>query len=156
MALHLVRHGSAGDRDEWDGPDADRPLTDKGRRQADALADRFVDAGVQRVLSSRYARCVQTVEPLADRLGLAVERHPALAEEARVPDLLALLEELAHEEVAVCTHGNLIPSVLDRLARRGAVLVADRPACAKGSVWTLHPDGDRVFDRAVYTPPLSR
>jgi 8-oxo-(d)GTP phosphatase len=37
--LLLVRHGSAGDRSEWDGPDDLRPLDRKGRDQARRLAE---------------------------------------------------------------------------------------------------------------------
>jgi broad specificity phosphatase PhoE len=37
VPLLLVRHASAGDRDEWDGPDGARPLDERGRAQAAAL-----------------------------------------------------------------------------------------------------------------------
>ena len=37
-ALLLVRHGRAGDRRDWDGPDERRPLDDRGRAQARRLA----------------------------------------------------------------------------------------------------------------------
>ena len=35
--LHLVRHGKAGRRDQWDGPDDLRPLSNTGQRQAAAI-----------------------------------------------------------------------------------------------------------------------
>lgn len=154
MAVHLLRHASAAERHEWELPDDLRPLTPKGTRQASDLADRMTGGRpIERLLSSRYVRCLETLEPLATRLGLPVEQHPALAEEAGVPELWDLLESLSGTEAVCCTHGNLIGPVLDRLRRRGAELVAVRPGCAKASVWTLHPDGERVFDRAVYRPP---
>ena len=31
MDCVLFRHGIAAERDEWEGPDADRPLTERGR-----------------------------------------------------------------------------------------------------------------------------
>ena len=37
MLLHLLRHAHAGDWSAWDGPDAARPLTDKGRSQSERL-----------------------------------------------------------------------------------------------------------------------
>lgn len=144
MALHLVRHGDAGT-----GPDEERPLTDGGRRQAGALTDHLAARPVMRVLSSRYARCVETVTPLAERLGLPVEHHDALAEEADVEDTWALLESLTGDEVVLCSHGNLISPILDRVLRRGAEIVAEEWTCRKGSVWRLEPDGDQPFARAT-------
>ena len=39
MELWLVRHAVAADRDEFDGPDAERPLTEKGRRRFRAFCE---------------------------------------------------------------------------------------------------------------------
>jgi broad specificity phosphatase PhoE len=105
-----------------------------------------------RIASSRYVRCVQTVEPLADKLGLQVEQHPALAEEADIDRTWALLEEAAAagQETVLCSHGNIIPPLLDRLRRRGLDLVADDWSCHKGSIWTVEVDGGRAA-RAVQT-----
>ena len=154
MSLHLVRHGKAGSRPDWGQPDELRPLTGNGRRQALGLADLLAGEPVKRILSSRYVRCVQTVAPLAERLGLEVEQHAALAEEADIESTWSLLEELAGSDVVACTHGNVIPGVLDRIHRRGGELVADDGwACAKGSVWTLEADPAGAFTRARYTPP---
>ncbi|MGI8493165.1 MAG: SixA phosphatase family protein, partial [Acidimicrobiales bacterium] len=63
MPVLLIRHVQAGDRKEWHGDDSARPLSAKGRRQAEGLARMLEGYGVQRVLSSPYARCVQTVTP---------------------------------------------------------------------------------------------
>ena len=65
MAVLVVRHAKAGDRSSWPGADRDRPLSGKGRRQAEALVDTLSDWKPVRILSSPFARCVQTVEPLA-------------------------------------------------------------------------------------------
>jgi 2,3-bisphosphoglycerate-dependent phosphoglycerate mutase len=64
-----------------DGPDDyERPLTEVGLRQAEALTDALVSASPSRVLSSPYRRAVQTVAPTASALGLAVEKRHALRE----------------------------------------------------------------------------
>jgi 8-oxo-dGTP diphosphatase len=144
MALHLIRHAEAGR-----SPDEVRPLDDTGRRQAERIADLLADAGVGRVLSSRYTRCRQTIEPLAARLGVAVEEHDDLCEEADVDAAWALLESLADEHVVVCSHGNIISPLLDRVLRRGAEVVADEWSCRKGSVWRLDAEGERPFARAT-------
>ena len=82
MTLYLVRHAKAGSRSSWDGDDRLRPLTKMGRREAEGIADLLRDAPLERVLSSPYVRCTETVAPLAARRGLEVEEHDALAEGA--------------------------------------------------------------------------
>lgn len=153
VQLHLVRHAKAGDRSEWDGPDELRPLSHKGQDQAEALAEVLAEGPVKRILSSRYRRCTQTVEPLARRLGLEVETHPALAEEADAGATWELMEALAGTEVVLCTHGNLVGPLLDRLHRRGVELVTERWTCKKASVWTVEVGPDGTFSRARYLPP---
>ena len=71
--VYLVRHGDAGSKAEWDGPDLARPLSETGRRQAAGLVARLRRYPVHRILSSPADRCRQTVQPLASRLRLAVE-----------------------------------------------------------------------------------
>lgn len=150
MALHLVRHAKAGSRPDWGQPDELRPLTGAGRVQAEALAGKLAPFPVERVLSSRYARCVQTVEPLAAALEMPIEELPALAEEADIDQTWALLEELAAAgtEAVLCSHGNIIGPLLDRLHRRGIQLDGDEWSCKKGSIWRVEVE-DGAFVRAV-------
>jgi 8-oxo-dGTP diphosphatase len=143
-ALHLVRHADAGH-----APDETRSLTDAGRAQADRIAEHLADVPISRVLTSRYQRCVDTVSPLATRLGLPIETHDALCEEADLDDMWDVVESLIEADVVVCSHGNLIAPLLDRVHRRGAVIDADEWACHKGSIWRLENDKDRPIARAV-------
>ena len=80
MALYLVRHAKAGQRSRWDGPDHLRPLTKAGRAQAQALAAWLANEPISRLLSSPYVRCVQTLEPLAEKLALEIEITEHLTE----------------------------------------------------------------------------
>lgn len=147
-----MRHAKAGSRRNWEGPDRDRPLSGKGRRQAEGLVHLLADRPVRRVLSSPYVRCVQTVEPLAEKLGLPVEEAPALAEDAAPADAVELLRNLASSSAVLCTHGDLIPPVLDTLAAsEGLPLPPDYPF-AKGSVWELDVLSGRWL-AARYLPP---
>src|SRR3954451_24978933 len=111
MPLYLVRHAKAGSRSGWVGPDEKRPLSKGGREQADALARTLAEAPVSRVLSSPYVRCVETLTPLACKLGLVVEPNRALAEGRSVSGVLELLAALPDHAVA-CSHGDLIPAVI--------------------------------------------
>ena len=69
MTLLLIRHASAGDRNDWVGDDLLRPLDGRGRSQASRLPELLGDYEIARVLSSPALRCVQTVEPLAALAG---------------------------------------------------------------------------------------
>lgn len=147
MTTYLVRHASAGQRGVSPG-DLDRTLDHVGRAQAHRLVDLLADVPVDTIVSSRATRCVQTVEPLATARGLSVETHPALLEGAHGHDTLALVEQLADRDVVLCSHGDVIPDVLELLAHRGLTVTGER-GFAKGSVWTLEAVDGR-FTTAAY------
>jgi broad specificity phosphatase PhoE len=149
--VFLVRHAKAGSRHEWEGPDDIRPLSKKGRKQADRVAYLLGDRGVTRILSSPSVRCVETVQPLAERLGVKVEETDALAEGARPDDVVTLARQVAQEAVTVlCTHGDVIPLLLDTLVRTDQLALPDDYPCAKGSTWRLRADGSGRFVDAEY------
>ena len=52
----------------------------------------------------------------------------------------------------VCSHGDVIPSVIDALVRRGA-LVLGEPNWRKGSSWALVRDRGRRVCSVEATPP---
>ena len=80
----LVRHASAGDSSAWVGDDTMRPLDERGRRQAAGLLDLLADHEVDRIVSSPYLRCLQTVEPLSRARGLEIEQAYADVDAARL------------------------------------------------------------------------
>jgi|EndMetStandDraft_8_1072994.scaffolds.fasta_scaffold203855_2 8-oxo-dGTP diphosphatase len=141
MSVYVVRHAKAGSRHDWVGDDSERPLTKAGRKQSDEIARQLAAEPITGVWSSPATRCVQTVEPLARAHGLDVIREPRLAEGAPFEDVLALLGEVPDGAV-LCSHGDVIPELLDGLVRRGTHLVG-APEWRKGSVWTLDPPDTR-------------
>ena len=151
--LLLVRHGSAGERASWDGEDDLRPLDADGRRQADALAEVLAAYAPARVLAAPPLRCVQTVQPLAGRLGVPVEPAPAAAEKASPAGaLVSLLCELARagQPAVVCSQGGVIPDAVTALARPLGVTTAVTP---KGGRWALTFSGDRLVDAEATADP---
>lgn len=149
--LYLVRHAVAGSRSRWDGDDRDRPLTEKGERQAEAIADWLAPFEPDRILSSPYLRCVDTVRPLASRLGREVEQSHALAEGADTGFALGLVNDLAGSVAVLSSHGDVIPDVLDHLAGRGMELESPFEV-KKGSTWVVDVEA-AVPVRARYVPP---
>jgi phosphohistidine phosphatase SixA len=152
MPALLVRHAKAGSRKDWPGDDRLRPLSKAGHRQADALVAVLTDYPVTRVLSSPYTRCVQSVEPLAVKLGLEVEARPELAEGVNLEDPMRLLRELAHTTAVYCSHGDIIPALLDSLIEEDALRLHGPDRWPKASTWVLEALGDRYVS-GLYVPP---
>jgi broad specificity phosphatase PhoE len=151
MTLYLVRHGSAGDRGHWHGPDSERPLDARGREQAEWLAALLECVPITAILSSRYTRCGQTVGVLAARRGLTVVDEPGLAEGASRQSARLVISRLANTPAVLCSHGDVIPELLATLRSEGTAIVG-KPANAKASVWRLDVT-DGTVTRAVYLPP---
>ena len=81
MRLHLVRHGeTAHNRDGLGLGRADVPLTEHGRRQAEAAVERLAWEPLARVLTSPLARAVAIARPLAERAGAPLEVRAELIE----------------------------------------------------------------------------
>jgi 8-oxo-(d)GTP phosphatase len=139
----LVRHGRAGDRDEWTGDDRLRPLDKRGRRQADAMVGPLAGYALSRLISSPYVRCVQTLEPLSARLGLPVEHDPAIAEGVPVQKARGLIDRLGPGPVVLCTHGDIVEA-----------LVGEGEPKKKGSTWLLARRNGGV-EPVRYWPPLA-
>ena len=153
MTLYLVRHSPAGSRSAWDGDDTVRPLTREGRYQAAELVEWLAPCGIEEVRSSPYRRCVETVAPLAAALGLTVEVDDTLAE-GEADRAVRLVRELWGHTAALSTHGDIVPAVLDALAREDGVDLGPDPKWKKGSVWILEPAAERGrFARAQYVAP---
>lgn len=153
--VHLIRHAKAKNRLTWEEPDELRPLTKRGRREAQAIAVRLADdEPPARLVSSPFVRCVQTLEPLAVALGLPIETTDLLAEGAGAEPAIELMVSLAGARpIACCTHGDVVFEVVDVVAGSGVVL--DGPGAAPvASAWVLTIEGGRfVAARFVDQPP---
>jgi phosphohistidine phosphatase len=93
VVLWLLRHAEAADG----SPDDDRPLTNRGMRQAEAagLALARLGTRVDVCLSSPKARALQTAQLACEPLGLDVTVEPALSGEPfDVHGLTAGLQEV--------------------------------------------------------------
>jgi 8-oxo-dGTP diphosphatase len=154
--LYLVRHGKAGSRHDYSGDDRLRPLSSAGRRQAEFLGTRLVEAGVKNFVSSPYVRCVQTLRPAAKETGTKVETDERLSEGHSFVGVLDLMVEVS-DATALCSHGDVIPETIAALVQRGCEFLSE-PDWRKGSVWVLErgPDGDIVSAEAWPPPDSTR
>lgn len=150
--VHLIRHASAGSRSHWHDDDELRPLTDKGRRQAKALAAVVNDGTVMRIMSSEFVRCIETLAPLADATGLQTEIHDALREGASLTDTMKLIEAEHSGTTVICSHGDVIGGVIDHLARAG-VDIDPHGGLQKASRWILDVRSGSVLSATYVAPP---
>jgi 8-oxo-dGTP diphosphatase len=123
--LLVIRHARAGHRTQWEGDDRRRPLDERGHAQSKKLVLELEGFAIERILSSPYDRCVQTVEPLAAARGLDVELREELSEERQGTDGVVLVRELVGEPVALCVHGGLSDWTLGVRQKKAEILVVD-------------------------------
>jgi phosphohistidine phosphatase SixA len=153
VIIFLVRHGDAGEKGSWDGPDVERPLSPAGFQQAEGLVMRLEDYPVERILCSPTVRCHQTVQPLANDRLLPIEPVAALGADADPAEVLALFWDGRLRNAVLCTHGETIGRLLSQLAADG--LVATAPLqWPKGSTWLLQRTAPRQI-RARYLASLA-
>lgn len=149
--IWLIRHGLAGDRGAWEGKDRRRPLTKKGRRQAAVITGRLADHGIERVITSPYTRCVETVASLAKETGARLERDERLGEKAGKEEILELIDSVAGQNVVLCTHGEQVSAALQALGKRG-MKVKSKSHRSKGSIWEIEVSAGN-YTKARYIPP---
>jgi 8-oxo-(d)GTP phosphatase len=155
MKVLLVRHGHAGTKEAWREDDRIRPLSPKGEHQAQWLADVLVPYAPDRIISSPYLRCLQTVAPLAEKIDVPVVHRDQL-----VPDAgsraLSYLQRLGRSErdgpVVVCTHGEVIGAALGALAAKASVKLERKPPGHKGGLWALDMRSGKLRS-VTYLPP---
>ena len=116
MQLLLVRHALPLRSESGKGSDPD--LSDDGIEQAKRLPDALARFPITRLVSSPQRRAVQTAQPVADALGLAIDIDDRLAEYDRDLKHYIPIEQIAAEypeELARLASGHL-PSTVDETA----------------------------------------
>jgi 8-oxo-dGTP diphosphatase len=148
MSVLLVRHAQALPRSGWDKDDRLRPLSSRGRKQSRELVRALTEYKATRIVSSPYVRCVGTVAPLGEVLGVPVDADEVLAEGSTTA-AVEFVRSLAGEDIILCSHGDVIPLVvaaLDEVFRLGT---GPAPRSAKASTWVLESKRRR-FVKATY------
>ena len=72
---------------------------------------------------------------------------------ARPTTPVALVRSLAGRNVALCSHGDVIPRVLEHLVVHDGLDLGHDPRWAKASMWVLEDDGERVVKAFYLEPP---
>ncbi len=151
-----VRHARAHEREKWSGDDNLRPLDKKGRRQAEMLVPMLAPFAPERIYSALPDRCQDTVEPLADELGIEVTVDERLGDDAWLRNMVeaqrAFTDIVDQGGVSViCAQGEVIPAMVAWLSARGTLPIDTELHAKKGSVWVLSFRGGELTG-ADYLP----
>jgi 8-oxo-dGTP diphosphatase len=155
--LILLRHASAGQKENWPEEDESRPLDAKGEVDAMALAGLLpCFAPSARVLSSPALRCTESVRPYAAAFGGTVDAEAALALSGRsgdsgtnrgdsLTDLVRGLVAAGRPAVLGLHRENLPKALTAACAALGAPAPPEPPdpPLPKGGFWVVHmADGE--------------
>jgi phosphohistidine phosphatase len=161
VELYVLRHAHAGDPMRWTGPDERRPLSQKGHRQADAVARHLaaLHVAVNAIVSSPKLRAIETAEAVASALGRPIIIDDRLGGGLEVAALEAMLADLGDpQRVIIVGHDPDFSGLVADLAgaasipmRKGALarLDAARPLSSGSAIlrWLLPPDALEATDR---------
>lgn len=125
MELWLVRHAVAAEREEFEGPDAERPLTPKGRRRFREFCKTLSKQAAmpQVIISSPLVRAAQTAALLAPAAGLKKREivvSDLLAPGVELGTLLPFVREQPGERIALVGHEPDMGHLLTALVGGGA------------------------------------
>jgi 8-oxo-(d)GTP phosphatase len=157
----LLRHASAVAKKEWrqagHGDDLARPLSDRGRAQAAALAGLLGCFAPARVISSAAERCLATVAPYAERTGVPVMAEPSFTVDgttsdhgddgwAETPAARWRITEAvtAARPVVICAHRQNLSWLLAQVCAAIGAPVPDGPPLHRGAFWALQVGGRRL------------
>ena len=155
----IVRHATAGRKSRYKGDDRNRPLDKHGRAQAESLVALLSAFGATDLHAADRVRCEQTIEPLADELGVTIRDEPTLTEEAYADNrkrARARVLEIASKSGTrvICTQGKVIPDLIQWWCESAGVK-PDKSRNRKGSVWVLSLAEDELVAADHIGSPLA-
>ena len=147
MKICFLRHGEA-DWPDWDKPDDERPLTERGRKEMKRVAkllDRL-KLSADAILTSPLPRASQTAEIVAERLGIELKTDSALVHGFSVARLRRLLGKAEADCVMVVGHEPEFSEVIKeltggeiKLSKAGVALLEVNRGCTSGKLLWLFP-----------------
>lgn len=150
FALIALRHAKAVPR-SWDGPDSQRPLTERGVRQAASIVQTLTAWRPRRILSSTATRCVTTVAPLGAATGLQIKRTDLISQDAYeegTSDVRTVIGKRvrARKTAVLCSHGPVLPEIVREIAlATGTTLgtyISDAADLETGAFSVVHLSAD--------------
>ncbi len=122
FALVLLRHGKAVAHEDWDGPDAQRPLHRRGEQQALGVTPALQAFRPKKLITSDAVRCADTLQPLADAMGKKLKKTAAISQDAYERGDAQVREVVRKRlqkraSAVLCSHGPVLPEIVRCIAR---------------------------------------
>jgi 8-oxo-dGTP diphosphatase len=152
FAIIALRHGKAAPPEQWDGPDATRPLMQRGTDQAASVAHGIAAYRPAELVTSTAARCVATLAPTARVTGLTAEEDHAISQDAYSSRADGVARAVAKRvengrTVVLCSHGPVLPQLLQAVvdATGGArgIALSRAASLSTGEFAVLHVPVER-------------
>ncbi len=134
FSLYLLRHAHAGNAGAWAGDDAERPLSARGKDQAQRLGRLMAARGVvpDTIVASPKVRARQTANIVGDALGVGVTSDDRLADMFDLDALAALIAGMGGTSLMIVGHDPDFSEILATLVgaaempmRKGALARVD-------------------------------
>lgn len=147
FAIIALRHGKAVPAEDWDGPDATRPLMQRGIDQALSVAHGVAAFRPRQLVSSTAERCLRTIAPVARVAGLRVDEDHVISQDAYRSggaEVRAFVGERIRESetVVLCSHGPVLPQIIAAIAEHtataGSTTLHRAAALGTGEYAVLH------------------
>lgn len=106
IEVYLLRHAHAGDPAKWTGDDAERPLSAKGRKQAERLGRFLAERGFQpdAIVTSPKLRARETAELVAVPLNAGIESDQRLGGPLDADLLAQIIDEAGGGRAVLVGH----------------------------------------------------
>jgi 8-oxo-dGTP diphosphatase len=147
FAIVALRHGKAVPAEDWDGPDATRPLMQRGIDQSLSVSHGVAAFRPRALVSSTAERCLRTIAPTARVTGLPVDEEHVISQDAYRSGGKAVRALVADrirdaESVVLCSHGPVLPQIIAAIAEEtgtpGSSKLQRAAALATGEYAVLH------------------
>lgn len=110
MRLYVMRHGDA---IQYARTDAERPLSELGRRQAAGMVCHLQDEPPARVIASPYVRAQQTCSIVCEGLGIdRFETVPGITPDSDPVQVVKLLERYDGNSLLMVSHQPLVSTLI--------------------------------------------
>lgn len=123
----------------------DPPLSTAGAANAQILAGRLAQSGIKAIFATPTQRAMQTGEPLAKKLGIAVTTYDPR-------DSAALVKAVAAVDGAVLIvgHSNTVPDIVTRLGGASIAPLGDQDY---GTIFVVRPGSSAVEQIVLRATP---
>lgn len=154
LDLVLVRHADAGDPAAWTGPDASRPLSNKGRKQAARLAHFLREIGLEpdAIITSPKIRAAETAAAIGEAVGVDVRVDERLATGFGLAELDGIVRDGSYRRPILVGHDPDFSELVELLVgaqillRKGALARIEVPGDVTAGAgagllrWLIPPD----------------